>query len=253
MNTFITKKQTDFIIKLVTERADLLKVKDDQNSIIDFIGNCNLQSTREASEFIEKLLAITPSVARKAPSISIAHTGVTSDRVITNRYSKDCGLCGNAVPANTGIALLSGKQWMTFHKDGECGEPKDGSVLAVQVECWVHEQCRNCGSVFFALPSHTGNNDLDFYSLTVSHRATGDLMVLKRIIGGQTFESCPVVRMNEAVRVIETLKAMTTEQSNDAMKAFADNLGRCCICGRTLTDEVSRARGMGSECAKNQN
>jgi hypothetical protein len=252
MNTFITKKQTDFIVKLVTERADLLKVKDDQDSVIDFIGNCNLQSSREASEFIEKLLAITPTVTRKAPIMSIAHTGVVADRVIMNRYSKDCGLCGNPVSPNTGIALLSSKQWLTFHKDGECGEPKDGSVLAVQVECWVHEQCRNRGSVFFALPSHTGNNDLDFYSLTASHRATGDLMVLKRILGGQTFESCPVVRMSEAVRVIETLKAMTTEESDDAMKAFADNLGRCCICGRTLTDEISRARGMGSECAKNQ-
>ena len=43
MSTFITEKQTNFIIKLVTERADLLKVKDDQDSVIDFIGNCNLQ------------------------------------------------------------------------------------------------------------------------------------------------------------------------------------------------------------------
>lgn len=250
MNTFITDKQTNFIIKLVTERVDVLKLKDDRDSIIDFIGNCNLQTTREASEFIDKLLAITPTATCKAPSISIAHTGVISDRVIMNRYSKNCGLCGNAVPANTGIALLSGKQWMTFHKDGECGEPKDGSVLALQVECFVHAQCRDHGSVFFALPSHTGNNDLDFYSLTLSHRATGDLMVLKRILGGQTFDSCPVVRMSEAVRVIETLKAMTTEESDDAMQAFAKNLGRCCICGRTLTDEASRARGMGADCAE---
>ena len=103
MNTFITDKQTNFIFKLVTERADVLKVKDDRDSVIDYIGNCNLQSTREASEFIEKLLAITPTATRKAPSMSIAHTGVVADRVIMNRYSKDCGLCGNPVSPNTAL------------------------------------------------------------------------------------------------------------------------------------------------------
>lgn len=258
MDKYISEKQTNFIQKLVEERADILGVQPTRDSIIDYIGNCKLITTRDASEFIDKLLAITPNASTKKaaqtsakPNLETDHTGVNPVRVISNRYSKACALCLNEVQTNEGIAVLTDeKQWLTFHKINECPTPKEGSQLHVAVETWVHQQCLNMGSVYFALPSHTGNNDLDFYSLVPSHRKTGTVMVLRRILGGHAFDSCPVVHMTEAKRVIETLRQMSTEQSDDAMKAFADNLGRCCRCGRTLTDDESRERGMGADCAK---
>jgi hypothetical protein len=38
--------------------------------------------------------------------------------------------------------------------------------------------------------------------------------------------------------------------ANKAQKLYADELGQCYICGRTLTDDESRARGIGPTCAK---
>lgn len=259
MNTkYMTEKQTNFIVKLLMERADIIGVESNKESIIDFIGNAKIFTTSDASEFIDKLLAITPNASTKkaahkssSSTPNTDHTGVTPVRVISNRYSKPCALCLNEVKTGEGIAVLTDeKQWLTFHNMDCCPAPREGSQLHLAVETWVHQQCLNMGSVYFALPSHTGNNDLDFYSLTASHRKIGSMMVLRRILGGHSFDSSPVVHMTEAKRVIETLQQMSTEQSDDAMKAFADNLGRCFRCGRTLTDDESRERGMGSDCAK---
>lgn len=252
---YITDKQTNFIVKLVGERADILGVQPNPESIIDYIGNCKLITTRDASEFIEKLLAVVPTQPTKTQSstaaqIDITHTGVNAMRVISNRFTKACALCLNGVATGAGIAVLTDdKQWLTYHKVNECPAPLEGSQLHLLVETWVHQQCINIGNVYFALPSHTGNNDLDFYGLVTSHRKTGSVVVLRRILGGHAFDACPVVSMTEAKRVIESLRMMSTEQSDDAMKAFADNLGRCFRCGRTLTDDESRNRGMGQDCA----
>jgi hypothetical protein len=36
----------------------------------------------------------------------------------------------------------------------------------------------------------------------------------------------------------------------DPATVFARSHGHCCICGRSLTDELSRSRGIGPECIK---
>ena len=254
MDKPISEKQTSYIIALVTERASDLGIDANRNSVIDFIGNAKLFTTRDASEMIEKLKAITPSAASSVKTSPLLDKlpaeirAMNVARCIVNKFGKECWLCGNRVEAGSGLAYTFGDRgWTTIHADGECPQPKEGSRVHLLATAWIGQNCPNRGYAYFALTSHTGNNDLDFYSLTPNRN--GD-MVLRRILGGQAFESCPVTSLTEAKRVIEKLQHMTTDEIDDAQKAFADNLGRCFRCGRTLTDEVSRARGIGSDCAE---
>ena len=258
MIKYISEKQTNFLKKLVTERASILGIASDETSVVDFIGSCNLFTTKDASEMIGKLLAV-PAPVKAVPAGEVFYSRDIShivccvnsvSRIIANKFSKDCALCGNDVETGKGIAVRDGNVWRTFHENGECPDAKEGSPLHLQVEQFVQDNCVNMSDVYFALPSHTGNNDLDFYALVQSHRKTGSVMVLRRVLGGREFASSPVVRKSEAERVLNTLRAMSTEESDEAMKRFADELGRCCLCGRTLTDETSRARGMGADCAE---
>ena len=251
MIKYISEKQTNFLKKLVTERASILGIASDETSVIDFIGSCKLFTTKDASEMISKLLAVPAEKVIVARDISHTDSVVQSvTRIITNKFSKECSLCGNDVETGQGIAVRDGNVWRTFHNINECPDAKEGSPLHLQIEQFVQDNCVGMGNVYFALPSHTGNNDLDFYALVQSHRKTGTVMVLRRVLGGRTLESSPVVRKSEAERVLNALRAMSTEESDEAMKRFADELGRCCLCGRTLTDEASRARGMGADCAE---
>ena len=52
MIKYISEKQTNFLKKLVTERASILGIASDETSVIDFIGSCNLFTTKDASEMI---------------------------------------------------------------------------------------------------------------------------------------------------------------------------------------------------------
>lgn len=45
------------------------------------------------------------------------------------------------------------------------------------------------------------------------------------------------------------LREIREAKPRDAAMLYANEIGRCCRCGRTLTDDESRARGMGPTCA----
>jgi hypothetical protein len=201
--------------------------------------------------------AVTTAKASSGDDISIAHITVKAQRVIANRYAKPCELCGHTVAYNSGLAVLDHhKNWSTWHRNGECIEPaKPASILAKQIEEFIATACADMDNdAYFALPSHTGNNDLDFYGIVLSRRKAGAIYTLKRVVGGaigaDLVSNSPVMSLTEAKRVIEVVGAMSGDEWNAAQMQFAQNLSRCFICNRTLTDDESRARGVGSECAK---
>lgn len=95
----------------------------------------------------------------------------------------------------------------------------------------------------YAVPSLTGNNDLDFFRVDRPYegRWAGRVFV-KRVIGG---------RPNSPVRgrtYTEALLAIRAAGAAEAARRYAQELGRCSRCNRHLTDETSRAYGMGPEC-----
>lgn len=56
----------------------------------------------------------------------------------------------------------------------------------------------------------------------------------------------PIKNATERLRILEAIK-----RDPDAGPRFGREIGRCYVCGRTLTDETSRAEGIGPICRDN--
>jgi Family of unknown function (DUF6011) len=96
---------------------------------------------------------------------------------------------------------------------------------------------------YYATPSATGNNDLDFWFVKrpKDGRWVGRTFV-KRYLGG----SGPIDTPRSAAR--PALEAIVEVGIFKSGVLFADNLGRCMKCGLELTDEISRSFRMGPTC-----
>jgi hypothetical protein len=97
----------------------------------------------------------------------------------------------------------------------------------------------------YAIPSATGNNDLDFFRVDrPTEGKWAGYTFLKRVVGGKP--DLPVARNQRA----EVLQRIVDAGVDAARKQYADAIGRCWKCNRHLTDETSRALGIGPECRK---
>ena len=262
----ITPAQMKFLLTLMSQRASLFGIEPTIESAKSWIESKNANITKsQASKLISELKdkpvdVISSKNAEVSFSFDCSHivdagtTGMT--RIIENKFAKSCELCGHDVAYMSGLAVLSNGGWSTWHHKGQCIEPaKPSSILAKRVEKFIAEACADLdGDAYFALPSHTGNNDLDFYGFVQSRRKSGTIYVLKRIIGGafshEDTSNSPVMSLTEAKRVMDAIEAMSGAEWDEAQMQFAQNLGRCFHCNRILTDDESRKRGMGAECAE---
>lgn len=95
----------------------------------------------------------------------------------------------------------------------------------------------------YATKSLTGNQDLDFWRVDrpTEGRWAGRTFV-KRVIGGKPDSNVRGVTAREALNAI---LAMGVDESRTL---FGTELGFCWKCGRHLTDETSRALGIGPDC-----
>lgn len=96
----------------------------------------------------------------------------------------------------------------------------------------------------YAVQSRTGNNDLDFYRVDHGKGQWAGRVFVKRIIGGTP---------DQNVRGAETklaLEAIAKAGPEAAATLYGQELGQCSRCNRHLTDETSRALGIGPECRK---
>jgi hypothetical protein len=87
-----------------------------------------------------------------------------------------------------------------------------------------------------ALPS-SGSNDLAFWFI-------GEKYVYQ-VIGGQGRTYMPA---KVQTSVITRLAEMSDTEVRDAMALYGRELEHCGCCGKELTDETSRARGVGPVC-----
>jgi hypothetical protein len=67
---------------------------------------------------------------------------------------------------------------------------------------------------------------------------------MRHIVGGHP-EFAPGLAWCEDV-----LAAVALAGALDAQVLYGQQIGRCGVCNRTLTDQVSRDRGIGPHCAK---
>lgn len=266
----ITEPQMKFLLTLMSQRASLFGIEPTIESAKAWIESHNANITKsQASKLISELKdkpvdVITPKWMENGEKLlgsfdcsHIVDAGIVGmTRIIQNKFAKSCELCGHDVAYMSGLAVMSQSGWSTWHHVGKCIEPaKPSSILAKRVEKFIAEACADLdGDVYFALPSHTGNNDLDFYGFVLSRRKAGAIYTLKRILGGAFSEdvsaNAPVMSMTEAQRVMDAIGEMSSQQWDEAMMQFANNLGKCFKCNRILTDDESRKRGMGAKCAE---
>lgn len=218
----ITPKQQSFLRKLLEERASALGITDVDAFIKD--KGIDRLTVRDASAFIEKVKAVSVPVNPEHEHLPKGHT-------IINKREGWCALCGGKVEVGTGFAVaVAHRQWENFHRKGECFNEVEGLA---SVECGR-----------YALPNLNGTNDLDFFLV----RIKGGTKELLRVVGGQAEQ-----RMThaETKKHAERLAALNLRLGAvaEAQALYGQELGVCGACGRHLTDEASRARGLGPECA----
>jgi Family of unknown function (DUF6011) len=98
---------------------------------------------------------------------------------------------------------------------------------------------------FYATPSRTGNNDLDFWKVTEGRKP--GVRFAKRVIGGGDAKYPRLVEISQPEQRTALGAILRTGISKSA-DAYADNQERCKKCGIHLTDDMSRAARMGPVC-----
>jgi len=106
---------------------------------------------------------------------------------------------------------------------------------------------------YYALPSKTGTNDLDFIVVTTSRStqnpAAKGRRYVNRYLGGQGVIRISMAEQFQFARTLRELHENFGDGGlQSAMRLFGIELGRCGRCGLPLTDEASRARGIGPTC-----
>lgn len=97
---------------------------------------------------------------------------------------------------------------------------------------------------FYATPSRTGHNDLDFWKVRVSRSGYRSVA---RVIGGGDTKSPRLVEISNPEQK-KALGAILRAGIETAADTYADNQERCKKCGSHLTDDESRAARMGPVC-----
>ena len=101
---------------------------------------------------------------------------------------------------------------------------------------------------YYATPSITGNNDLDFWRIDrpAKGKWAGRTFV-KRVVGGGAGDEMQTFQLENMQQRLACQSIVDTG-IDESQALFADNLDRCVDCGRALTDEISRAEKRGPTC-----
>lgn len=234
----ITPKQQNFLRALLVERAPALGI--DEAGVDALIAEFDLQrlTPKAGSLAIDRIKEI------KVVRIGSGHLPKDAERVIANRFAKPCTLCGHNVPANEGFAVLKAGAWFTYHKEGAC--PSGAAPAPTRT---VNDVLADVADGYYALRS-TGHNDLVFYRVATNkgfhNPAKKGQRYVQLVVGGHPNETLTGKRAGEAANRLASLSPL---EQVEAMSLYGREIGSCGRCGRHLTDEASRARGLGPECA----
>lgn len=166
--------------------------------------------SQRVSLAIDKLLMM-PRIKREAPK---AQAKAQAPR--TNKYRGTCEECGFTVEPGTGtLTKTDNGKWEVSHKEGDCPSSQfDFPFGRYAVE--------------------TDEGHLAFYRLTPDGLFVQASDELHRVPG------------NAEQAIVDKIAA----DPKAASIRYGLEIGSCGRCGRTLTDEDSRARGIGPVCAE---
>lgn len=251
------------------------KIKSIQPTLVAVIQKAEVDK-RDASHAISVLLDVTRVLkAHLAPALPAGLAALKPERVIPNRFGAPCALCGIRAETGQGYAVLA-PTWKTIcaecaeadpaerqaalaaeheakraekealrlaalaRQDAEREHQRAARALAIDLFRRAEVQGHKRPNVRLAIPSN-GANDLDF--LNVKRSSDGSVQVL-RVIGGHADQPLAAA---QAVALLERIAC--TADIPAAIVTYGTELGVCGRCGRHLTDEDSRAAGIGPDCA----
>jgi hypothetical protein len=240
MTTTATPRQIGFIEQLIAERSSSTGVAD----VAEFVRTITEQriTKQGASALIDRLLSTPadpkPVVAQQAddPRGSLPH----------NRYGGKCVLCGTQVAEREGTYRRGGRGWETLHLPGQCPEVAE----RVDLQDRLDEVLADLPDGHFAVPfiGEGAHTDLTFFRISTNQGRANPANKGKRyvshVVGGHgELDNVSLEWVEKAVTALRTLGV------REAAALYGQHLGHCGLCGRTLTDQESRARGLGPDCA----
>ena len=263
----ISESQIGLVRRLADERREALTAKGQWPADIETVQQWMASEVvwgagqrvetldrRGASALIDMLFAI--KVEQQAPT---GYVGPEADRIITNRYSKACALCGQSVEAEAGFAgLVAGGKWITTHRDGDCGQaPASTGLDLTDLDQYLTKTGHGNRTAFFAHPAHQHgpvedtrqrikvvlNEKSQWLSVFDANTYAGDEAGFGTKFGSQRPGSGEY--HGDAVDLIESIVANPA----GALAAYGHLTGTCSICRRPLEDAESLARGIGPICA----
>lgn len=209
----------------------------------------------DASTTIEALMAVQRDAKAKVPAPEtppgIAEMNV--ERWMPNKYANACSVCSERVAEGQGFVVLRGR-WLPLcspcaHSTQADRTDRADALRAVlaEIETLSQQVLDAMGrgdqkqpNVGLAIADSTGQNDLRFYRVTRRDRVTQ----VWSVIGGR---DDAVMAPEQA---LDALRAIVAVDIEDAARTYGRELGQCCLCGRHLTDESSRAAGIGPDCMR---
>lgn len=168
-------------------------------------------SKQEASAEIDRLMALPDKGLR------------------ANRYDAPCSECGAMVAAGEGIVRQVDGAWLVAHADGSCATERKPVGVP---------------DGYYAVMAEAGH--LSFYRVKAGRKP--GVVFVDLLLGGGTNGSLSAQKV--PWKNVPSVLAKIAEDPAEAMAEFGRNVGRCGRCNRGLTDETSRALGIGPECRK---
>lgn len=225
-------KQIAFIESLLSERDRTDERHAAECETIEMLISTGQMNKKAASASIELLLSI-PKKGAAAPAP--AEPGARPEGARDNRYDATCSLCGQRCDSGTGWIVKGDRGWITTHNS--CPEAPAPEAPAAELP-----DASEVPAGFYAIAS-TGDNDLAFYRIDrPTEGAYAGRVFVKMMIGGHPDS-------NVRYAAVPGILARIAEAGADAAgQLYAAEFTRCYRCNRTLTDEESRAAGLGPIC-----
>jgi hypothetical protein len=273
----LPKVEDPTVVASVTHRVEAVQ------DVLVIVLQGQVPQRDAASSTITTLIAVVDdlrSALRKATA-PVALRGYK--RVITNRYAKPCVGCHQDVPAQEGFAALGSRGWVTVcnrcaNETAEQRAEREAqeAIAAAEAQAQAQEAAAEAKAkadqasaerkadqadlnlladhlfvvagldghvtpeIRIAIPSG-GDNDLDFLRL---RKKNGTVRAF-RVIGGHADQPLDP----KPATTILTRFMLSNASVTEAMALYGQELGYCGRCGRHLTDESSRAAGLGPVCA----
>ena len=236
MTKTASPKQFSFIGNLIEDRKVQLNIEH-VTMAVEALQHQRLTSVG-ASEMIDTLLGMAkdaPAPAAPATAADAERTARADVAVRTNGYAAKCDKCGIRIEARAGALTQEGGRWITRHFEGEC---------PVDLQAKLNTLLADRPDGFFAVPYvGTGHTDLTFFGIRTRGNDSGDRYVVHTIGGHDDTEGVSFEWIERALNSLDTVDL------DEAMQAYGREKGYCGHCGRHLTNDESRKRGLGSVCA----